>query len=91
MGVSSFEPDAAVMASIKLSRFDALNDCYECGCSLRGSRWFLCQYHEGYGDGYDAASVVSEPTTPLTVALENYVEAAKKRAAVAAYSEESGR
>jgi len=28
----------------------------DCGCEQRGSRWFMCSYHEGAEDGWEALS-----------------------------------
>lgn len=47
--------DKQVLASIMLNPYDDKRGCHSCGCNQRGKRWFLCSYHEGYGDGLDAA------------------------------------
>jgi len=55
-------PDEAVLASIKLNAFDEKRGCYRCGCEQRGKRWYLCSYHDGFGDGFDAGSALLEET-----------------------------
>ena len=47
--------DDAVVANIQRGVFDRRTGSYPCGCQEGLTEWFLCSYHEGYGDGYDAA------------------------------------
>jgi hypothetical protein len=52
-------PEELTIASIELQgKRDDDSRIYGCGCfrSCDGTSWRLCQYHEGYDDGVEAAS-----------------------------------
>lgn len=56
-------PDAAVIRSIEMQGVQSPPSpsytVHNCGCSVPvdpSKRWYLCQYHEGFSDGLEAAA-----------------------------------
>jgi len=60
-------PDPLTIASIRLQGIDEdesrryLAAAYWCSCFLKRDRWSLCQYHEGFDDGVEAARREATP------------------------------
>lgn len=56
-------PDDRTVASIEQQRVikDTItNIVYSCGCDRPNGRWRLCQYHDGFEDGLEAAERSAE-------------------------------
>jgi hypothetical protein len=54
-------PDPLTLESIKMQAMDG--EAPRCGCFPFTKRpgWFLCQYHEGFDDGVEAAQRKETP------------------------------
>jgi hypothetical protein len=52
-------PEPETLASIRLNGSSTFiagsTTTYACGCSVRFDHWRLCQYHEGFDEGVEAA------------------------------------
>ena len=52
-------PEPETMESIESQGRMVTKGCvWSCGCELRGERWYLCSYHDGFEAGLEAARTV---------------------------------